>query len=271
MHITDMATDRPFWPAEHRGNDKKSALQPPGAGTGAAAPVEEAEQGEKLPGVLRNLMNGHYKGVADVRLRIVFHDRLAALQEQARQEAAPEKVDEFSSGLAAEFQKLVEDKAPGGDQEEVQGHVEKFLEIVEASGQGVGTGEVQLSALRAALEEAFAALAESLLQHFKQEQPVPGASPEEGVEASSLEADGEAGSGVLEATGSEGLWISTLVEELEATLAASLDGLDAGLANVQVLPPLSPDPGTGSAYAKFLAQYQSLQTPPPEPTVQDLA
>jgi hypothetical protein len=34
---------------------------------------------ERTPGALRHLADGHYRGVADVRLRTVFHEELAAL------------------------------------------------------------------------------------------------------------------------------------------------------------------------------------------------
>jgi hypothetical protein len=60
----------------------------PATGTGMAddavapeiqgAPIEEAQ----TPGVLRHLQAGKFKGVADVRLRIVFQKQLAELAEQ---------------------------------------------------------------------------------------------------------------------------------------------------------------------------------------------
>jgi hypothetical protein len=44
-----------------------------------AAPHDARRTDEHTPGVLRHLADGHYRGVADVRLRSVFHDELAAL------------------------------------------------------------------------------------------------------------------------------------------------------------------------------------------------
>lgn len=68
--------------------EAKSSLVPLPLRTAPAAPTRDAaptaprdadRRNERTPGVLRHLADGHYRGVADVRLRIVFHDELAAL------------------------------------------------------------------------------------------------------------------------------------------------------------------------------------------------
>src|SRR5262245_58927086 len=48
------------------------------ASTPQSPPAEEAT----LPGVIRLLQQGHFTGVADVRLRIVHHEQLTALANQ---------------------------------------------------------------------------------------------------------------------------------------------------------------------------------------------
>jgi len=55
-------------------------------------PAIEPEE-EELPGVIRNLLAGHYTGVADVRLRINFADELAAIEQEQIQAAAAEQID----------------------------------------------------------------------------------------------------------------------------------------------------------------------------------
>ncbi|MHC4737871.1 MAG: hypothetical protein ACYS9Y_03100 [Planctomycetota bacterium] len=54
-------------------------------------PIEQEE--EELPGVIQNLLEGHYTGVADVRLRINFADVLAAIEQEQIQAAAAEQID----------------------------------------------------------------------------------------------------------------------------------------------------------------------------------
>ncbi|MHC4216368.1 MAG: hypothetical protein ACYSWP_23700 [Planctomycetota bacterium] len=61
--------------------------------------VEEVDEEESLPddggqrGVIRNLMEGHYKGVSDVRLRINFHEEITAIENQQLQAASAEKLN----------------------------------------------------------------------------------------------------------------------------------------------------------------------------------
>jgi hypothetical protein len=81
----------------------------PATGTGMAddavapeiqgAPIEEAQ----TPGVLRHLQAGKFKGVADVRLRIVFQKQLAELAEQQAKARATEGSETLVANLAAEI------------------------------------------------------------------------------------------------------------------------------------------------------------------------
>ncbi len=50
------------------------------------------ETTEEIPGVIQNLMDGHYKGVADVRLRINFNEEIEALEAAQRQAIADEQL-----------------------------------------------------------------------------------------------------------------------------------------------------------------------------------
>jgi len=62
--------------------------------TGASednAGEDQAVSSDGSKGVIRNILEGHYKGVADVRLRIVHHEELAAIEnEQLKANAGPE-------------------------------------------------------------------------------------------------------------------------------------------------------------------------------------
>lgn len=56
------------------------------------ATESEASETEVTKGVIRNLLDGHFKGVADVRLRIIHFDELAAIQAEELKAIAEEKV-----------------------------------------------------------------------------------------------------------------------------------------------------------------------------------
>jgi len=86
----------------------KSALSANKASTSDAVPEPSPSDGAKTRGVIRLLQEGHFKGVADVRLRINFFDELMGIQQgkiqSAFQEAAPgllEAVNEHLDTLLA--------------------------------------------------------------------------------------------------------------------------------------------------------------------------
>ncbi|MHC4395750.1 MAG: hypothetical protein ACYS1A_08855 [Planctomycetota bacterium] len=66
-------------------------------------PVEE----EELPGVIQNLLEGHYTGVSDVRLRINFADVLAAIEQEQIQAAAAEQIDNMLGAIGATIEGLL--------------------------------------------------------------------------------------------------------------------------------------------------------------------
>ena len=64
--------------------------------------VEADHGGDESPpvkGVIRNLLEGHYKGVADIRLRINFHDELASLQQAEALQLTGEKTTDLVDGI----------------------------------------------------------------------------------------------------------------------------------------------------------------------------
>ena len=66
-------------------------------------PVEE----EELPGVIRHLMEGHYEGVSDLRLRINFADVLAAIEQEQIQAAAAEQIDNLLGAIGVTIEGLL--------------------------------------------------------------------------------------------------------------------------------------------------------------------
>ena len=66
------------------------------------------EAGEtKTKGVVRLLQEGHFKGVADVRLRINFHDELTQLSIQSVQVDFAGQVEQFEQGVDEAFATLL--------------------------------------------------------------------------------------------------------------------------------------------------------------------
>lgn len=60
---------------------------------GQESNTEQTAESSDSDGVLRLLQEGHFKGTSDVRLRINFSDKIAALEAQQLQAVAEEKVD----------------------------------------------------------------------------------------------------------------------------------------------------------------------------------
>jgi len=65
-----------------------------------AAEQEENENGQ-VDGVIRNLLDGHFKGVADVRLRMNYFDALAAIETEALKALAEEEVADVLDAVAS--------------------------------------------------------------------------------------------------------------------------------------------------------------------------
>jgi len=63
------------------------------ASTGQEPGTEQTAESSDSEGVIRLLQEGHFKGTADVRLRINFADKIAALEAQQLQAVAGEKVE----------------------------------------------------------------------------------------------------------------------------------------------------------------------------------
>ena len=57
-------------------------------------------------GVLRLLQDGHFKGVADVRLRINFHEEIIAAQTETAKSAAQEALTDLSNSVNAQLEQL---------------------------------------------------------------------------------------------------------------------------------------------------------------------
>jgi hypothetical protein len=201
-------------------------------GGGETAEVDGEQSVEtEAQGVLRLLQEGHFKGVADVRLRINFYDELAGIQASAVDATAGEKINGIMGGIGGavnsfvEGNELTEEQAAG-----VQAAQENFV------GAANATGENPAVDLTAAFE-AFIAALQNLFTQASSETP-----PEEPAAAG-------AESGVN--------WPG-FIENLRTTFAAGMAELTDAISGVSALPPLSEPKGNGVAYDKFLAIYNQM-------------
>jgi len=208
-------------------------------------PVETEDSGQRAEGVLRKLQEGHYKGVADVRLRINFHEEIAAAEAAAAASATSQAADDLTSAVNAELDELGTGEELTGDQSAgILEARETFNQAVSdttaatpgaepIAGEGFGGLQEAFDSLVTALEAVLAGGAEGPLGETGP-PPAP-AGPEE--------------------TPPDPL------QPLRDAFQAALVNVEAALIPQSSLPPLSQPMGNGVAYEKFLTMYDQLQAP----------
>ncbi|HIJ73677.1 MAG TPA: hypothetical protein HPP83_06190 [Candidatus Hydrogenedentes bacterium] len=243
-------------------------------GTGKRGAAKNAEQtqdpsaatgGENVKGVVRLLQEGHFKGVADVRLRINFYDELAAIEHANMAEVVEDKVPALLDGVNAELDALLAsgqlDEEQAATVTEAQG---AFNTAIQQAVDQFLNGAGAMNQLVADVQQAFEALAESLSPILEAL-----ASAEDGLLAPSDEPPPSGEPSILEgavaAAGQEDPppaanngW-ETFIADLRGVFNTLLEGLDTGLSAANPLPPLSKPAGNGVAYDKFLAIYNELR------------
>jgi hypothetical protein len=73
---------------------------------------EDIPEGDKTKGVIRNLLDGHYKGVADVRLRIVHFEELSQIENANLKEAAGDNVGQLLGSVDSAVNELLDSIPP---------------------------------------------------------------------------------------------------------------------------------------------------------------
>jgi hypothetical protein len=248
---------------------------------------EEVAQDNSQPagstkGVVRLLLAGHFKGVADVRLRINFYEELAAAQSQALQPVVLQSAVGVTDAVDAEIEALVSSGALTEEQIGAVGELQdEFHAAADAlSEEFANSGDVEAlkSGLQTAFDDLMAALRALLLPDDSEEPESPPESVVELLEESVPEGaetppvdvveptDGPGGEeepGDTPTTEPDGVTAQTpsvedLLTALEGAFTSAVQNLSTSVASTSVLPPLSPPSGNGVAYAKFLAIYNQL-------------
>jgi hypothetical protein len=261
-------------PDGHAYGLQKPHPQAPAATELTTHPPDDQSDTQQTKGVISLLQQGHFKGVADVRLRIIFNDELAAIESQQLKTAAQENIEGLLTALAATT-------APEALAE--ASHLQQaFTDAVQQAKNDFLSAEPPSKAdLIASLNNAFQAFIEGLWTYF-----TPATEPAEGLAAGqeemgdetedAIESGDEENPAQAELVGQEGgespgpapetapatelePEAASYIAGLEAAFDAEMNELIDALDGVVVLPELSQPTGNGVAYDKFLAIYNQLR------------
>ena len=264
--------------------------QPQGGEIPEPEATEQSEDGQ-VKGVICNLLNGHYKGVADLRLRINNFDALQAIEQEQLQAVIEENdghLESIGQSLAELLKYTEEPTAPqetptnivsanveeatasDGLTKEQKGTAvdasKKVNELLNSEGQSKDTLLTLVTGLKSTLMVLSDSLnsAVSATTNETPQTPVVSADDDtlEIVGADAI--NGEDGEGksdtppVDSPSDFENL-VSAFSEDLNSFFLAALDELTNSLSEVGVLPELSEPSGNGVAYENFLAIYNQMQ------------
>lgn len=205
-------------------------------------PVKDADKNtESCKGVLNLIQEGHFKGVADVRLRINFADELAAIEQNRTTQDVNQKVDGIVEAVTSALT-----SAPLNEPL-FDSYIDPFEQAINKSKEDYLSAENQsesilIDGLNAAVENLVASLTQALTSNTT-----------ENHEEGNVPVDG----GTYEATP-----VSDLISELRAIVSTGMDDLTQALTGVNILPELSGPNGNGVAYEKFLAIYNEMNASP---------
>jgi len=224
-------------------------------------------------GVLRLLQEGHFKGVADVRLRINFHDELAAIEGAQLRTVSDEQAGGLTGSVGPELSALVDsgritqqvaDDALDAFGQDINNAIEDFLSgNIQSKDELASKLKTCFDAFTTFLSNATTPPAVDIqeTEELSNELPViEGPSAEQPIEEPQSELPDEALPESISFT-------DNLTTAFDTALTSFIYALDA----VKVLPELSPPTGNGAAYQKFLEIYNDLYGLTPQSTPQDTA
>jgi len=237
----------------------------------------EATDTEGSKGVLRLLQEGHFSGVADVRLRINFHDELQQAAAQNAAKAFENAVPGLLDDLAAKAGALGEEHDLSAQDKEL---AESFADEIQLLLEGDKASQTPLSTTLESINATFSSFLEKLEGAFAGvpvvEEPAPdeqelaelqedsdAPSPDEQTPEQLAATLSEEGADALEEgleQSAESTTFKTALQDLSDWFSASLGTLQSDATAAQQLPPLSEPRGNGAAYSKFLEIYKNLSS-----------
>ncbi|MFA9478240.1 hypothetical protein ACERK3_08015 [Phycisphaerales bacterium AB-hyl4] len=229
--------DRPGPQLGRAGGPQQGKASPPAESTERVA-TSEAGGDDREPGVVRLLREGHFKGVADVRLRMNFADHFTKSAAAEQQADIASTAENMLATLHDKLDELPEEVASTEPAQQAVSNFEQQLANLPPDADAE-SGE-RLDALQVSRQAVIETLREALLTETETE-----AGPTETPADDVAHADADP--------------MATWLSELDAALGDLIEKLQAAPANpMEALPPLSEPNGQGTAYNKFLAQYQQM-------------
>lgn len=272
MEITSITNIQTNYTNISNTNETKSATlseepvltNPEIAGTAITEEPEEVINAEKeaVKGVIRNLLNGHFKGVADVRLRINFNDEIVALEQARLAEVTETGISALSEAINNEI-----NAALGSEEidEETLILIASALETLNNDISQLRTNISQSENLSSEIRTSFDNFVLSVKPVTEEpavsEPPVSdqtGLSVAEQTEEIAIPNTEET---VGEATLEEEpqFLMDRFLADLTATFETELALLETILSDTKALPELSEPNGNGRAYDKFLTIYNEMK------------
>jgi hypothetical protein len=247
------------------GLSKKGEVNPNSAT--ASATNDSEKSSDKTRGVIRLLQEGHFKGVADVRLRINFHEELTGRENAQLKAVADARIEDVNAALETAIDSLVENETLTSEQ--IEAPMEEFSQsVVQAKEEFTASDSPSKEDLASALHSAFETLTASIHEIlYPTNEDIPTLSDETNAPQTSPESIIPDELPEEPTTQDPSNTATDWLENLTAAFTSALDKLMSSFAEIQVLPDVSEPTGNGVAYQKFLAIYNELrgvETPQPD-------
>lgn len=229
----------------------------------AEEPEELINPEEDAPkGVIRNLINGHFKGVADVRLRINFNDEITALEQAELAKVADAGLSTLAETINNEI-----NAALGSDEidEEtsilIASALETFNNEISQLQTKISQSDDLLSVISSSFDN-FVLSVKPVAEEPSESEPLitdeSALSPIEQIEEIPV-ADTNTTMDEIPPEEMPQFSIEQFLTDLIATFETELELLETTLINTRVLPEISEPSGNGKAYDKFMTIYNEMK------------
>jgi hypothetical protein len=245
-------------------------IQNPGVAVDEENPDINIGTDSKPRGVIRLLQAGHFKGVADVRLRINFHEEITALEQAQAARVAEEGISSLMDSINGEIGGFLQ---TAEIDEETAAAVSEAAEILNASfsemsenlGADYAGANNLISSLQAGYDDFISTVNAGAVEQPEEDtgetEKIITTQENEIVPAENNEiSDPEEEPPAEEPLSPLEQFLAGLTENF----SAGLDELQMSLMEVNVLPELSEPNGNGKAYEKFVSIYNALTEPETE-------
>lgn len=258
-------------------NDKKVASELEEQKAVDTVEITETDDG-KAAGVLKNLQEGHYKGVADVRLRINFADQIAALENAEAVQIAAEGTSAVVQNVTDQVSTLLQSDDLTDEQAAAisdaaaafESSAGSSIESLTGSGNSPETTIEDIRSHFNALTEAITAATttqiesdtiettdNSVVSTIQSKNMTATNAAIDTLTIDQIESDGPVVTGDDAPEFSIESFLADLIDSFESAMQQLVDELESS----SVLPEISEPNGKGKAYDKFMAIYNEINQP----------